>query len=497
MDFDFDDMPDPDQMKEETKTDVEFQAPYQVVSDLGLDDDGSAAQAARFTINKELPPPREKMRETPQTGFLQVELQTIKHMAKTVEEAEEKLLNTVQKGVSQDLADSGALEVEVRKNLAQLVFYAKSDKSCRTRVLQCLGKALQESCGKSASSKMSSCICWQMCELSHCLSFSDVEFYESMGETSPVVFVCGFNGSGIDDIRPISDRWASHYGAAAVVLSPFAGPERFEQLNTAYSQVIRLAAEGHPLVIHCISDGGYMLLKAFCEKWAAALEGTPQGVYDADGKCTVPSVDALKCVVLDSVGILDGDPRFVVPPPDWPGKDQGQPQTFPIGAAMGMKMVYTSCTLSMLKFYGLLKAANEEPMVSFDSCLDPTLMSERAAEGMGQVPLANSHFETQRGANILLGAPILMVFAMNDVMCSPPCIDLMANSIASQEGRSEKCGDAHPSAGKEVLGDNWDGVVFHALDKSTHGRHHEKHPDEYWRAIDQFAESALGMKSKS
>lgn len=242
-----------------------------------------AEAAASSQAHRDPSVQRCEIRPLPEKESVPVQLPA-KETKISLDTAEEKLANAVRQGALKN----------VQAALKELAMLAQSGES-RTRVVHVLAAQLREASGKD-SKPICVEICWNICSMAFSLSGQDIDFYPGQ-ESGPVVLVAGYAGSHIDDVRPVAERWATHYGAAVVTLSPctdWMGPQQ----AALYKKVISLLAEGRQLVIHTFSNGGFQPASNFLTRWFQDLKAKKEGI---------PPITALRCMILDSIAIGDWD----------------------------------------------------------------------------------------------------------------------------------------------------------------------------------------------
>eukprot|EP00747_Dinoflagellata_sp_TGD_P094725 gnl/TRDRNA2_/TRDRNA2_166220_c0_seq1.p1 gnl/TRDRNA2_/TRDRNA2_166220_c0~~gnl/TRDRNA2_/TRDRNA2_166220_c0_seq1.p1 ORF type:complete len:305 (-),score=47.17 gnl/TRDRNA2_/TRDRNA2_166220_c0_seq1:278-1171(-) len=188
----------------------------------------------------------------------------------------------------------------VSKDLLDLVHLAR-DAKVRQQVVCTIAEVVQKALG-SGSKEMAAEACWRLCEMSFASSLTDIKAYPSDSATGPVVVVCGYAGSHIDDVTPLAARWSTHYGAAVVVFSPcLVSGMREDQAEYVYDEVMKLlGTTGRPLVLHIFSNGGHGTALQLLTRWRNSVSRKPEAA---------PPLSSLRCVILDSVGYTGDDGR--------------------------------------------------------------------------------------------------------------------------------------------------------------------------------------------
>ena len=108
----------------------------------------------------------------------------------------------------------------------------------RKRVILFLANMLQ-SCSQNRWNLSARLICHQLCLVSWASSMVDVEYYDFTSEDSktPLVILCGFGGSHLDDLQPAIEQWTGRFGAAVLAFGP-AVVGREDMLDLIYSKLM-------------------------------------------------------------------------------------------------------------------------------------------------------------------------------------------------------------------------------------------------------------------
>lgn len=355
--------------------------------------------------------------------------------------------------------------------------YLARDVKLRKRIVLLLASLVKaaEDAGFSSASQEA---CWQLCEMSFSNSLQDVEFYPPSDPKGPVVLVAGYAGSHIDDLRPVAERWADRYGAGVVVLSPCANGMK-DQLEATYQKVMELLQEGRPLVLHTFSNGGLAPAKHVLSMWERALQ---------KGEGTVPPMTALKCAIIDSAGIDEGDMATA----RVPAKSYADVGWGPGTEQASLRRLFTSLGLAMLLHYGACASTTEAVGVAFGKAVMGCVDSGRAKQEMSRFPWV----PFDQVAAFWNQTPVLLVASSSDQIVPWEGTKHLAVHMSNMPGRKEALAELGPMVGAEVLGE--DGLGVHALwfQEDTyvpvaHAKHFINHSEEYWQAVDKLAAGSL------
>uniref|UniRef100_A0A7S4W3D2 Uncharacterized protein n=1 Tax=Alexandrium monilatum TaxID=311494 RepID=A0A7S4W3D2_9DINO len=367
------------------------------------------------------------------------------------------------------------------KNCILDMAYLARDVRFRKRVVLSLANLVKEA-QDAGFTAFSDEACWRLCEMSFSNSLQDVEVYPPSDPKGPAVLVAGYAGSHIDDLRPVAERWADRYGAGVVVLSPCATGMK-DQLEAAYQKVMELLQEGRSLILHTFSNGGLAPAKHILQMWEKALQKDGSGL---------PHVSALKCAIIDSAGIDEGDMAGArVPATSYADVGWG-----PGGEQMSLRRLFTSLGLAMLLHYGACASTTEAIGVSFGKAVLSCVDSGRAKQEMARFPW----IPFDQVASFWNRIPVLLVASSSDQIVPWEATKFLAQHMSSMPGRKEALAEQGPGAGAEVLGE--DGLGIHTLWFAeetyvpvAHAKHFINHTEEYWLAVDRLASAALPAAS--
>jgi len=362
------------------------------------------------------------------------------------------------------------------KNCILDLAYLARDRRYRKRVVLLLASLVKEAedAGHAAGCEEA---CWQLCEMSFSNSLQDVELYPPSDAQGPAVLVAGYAGSHIDDLRPVAERWAERYGAGVVVLSPCANGMK-DQLEAAYQKLMELVLQGRPLVLHTFSNGGLAPAKHVMAMWEKALQKGDRA----------PPVTALKCAIIDSAGIDEGDMAGA----RLPAKTYADVGWGPGTETAALRRLYTSLGLAMLLHYGACASTTEALGVSFGKAVLGCVDSGRAKQEMARFPWV----PFDQVAGFWNATPVLLVASSSDQIVNWEGSKFLAEHIRNMPGRKEALAERGPGAGAEVLGEDGLGVHTLFMQEDTyvptaHAKHFANHPEEYWAAVDALAGASL------
>ncbi|CAJ1413592.1 unnamed protein product, partial [Effrenium voratum] len=189
-------------------------------------------------------------------------------------------------------AENMSDEHSFKSTLEDLVYLAWRREN-RKRIVLFLA-SLMQSCVQASRTAAGEVICQLLRSVSWASSMVDIEFYSPKTSQSPLVLLCGFGGSHLDDLQPAIDHWTGH-GAAVLAFGP-ALLGREEMLDVIQGKLLQLAEEpARPVIFHCFSDGGFVMARCVLGLWDRTW---------SSGKTTISPLDRVKCLIMDSAGLL-------------------------------------------------------------------------------------------------------------------------------------------------------------------------------------------------
>lgn len=361
------------------------------------------------------------------------------------------------------------------KNCVLDLAYLARDVKWRKRVVLLLASLVKQAEDGGFSSEEA---CWALCEMSFSNSLQDVEFYPPSDAKAPCVLVAGYAGSHIDDLRPVAERWAERYGAGVVVLSPCANGMK-DQLEATYAKVMELLKEGRPLVLHTFSNGGLAPAKHVLAMWARALE---------KGDASTPPASLLRCAIIDSAGIDEGDMAGAARP----AKSYADVGWGPGSENMALRRLFTSLGLAMLLHYGACSATTEPLGVCFGKAVMSCVDGGRAKQEMSRFPWVPFDDVSAFWNTI----PILLVASSSDQIVHWDGTKHLAGHLAAMKGRQEALAAKGLEPGAPVLGEDGSGIhglwfLEETYVPVAHAKHFQNHATEYWEAVDRLASQSL------
>lgn len=422
------------------------------------------------------PGPKEALRPVPQPSNVKVVPAPKRASVRNVKDP----ITKIEDRLRARLKPSGVLTEQavkaVRSDCLDLMYLAR-DAKMREKVVRFLASLVKDA-EEAGVDELGLEACCRLIEMSYSLSFQDVQLYPAATESDPVVLVCSFAGSHIDDVRPLCARWATHYSASVLVCAPACEDgQRRDQLEALYGELQSQLRGERPLIIHAFSNGGFSTASQVLLRWSKSL---------AAGRPGTAPAKLLRGLVLDSVGAVAAPGLSELFRPF----DGAEPAEASAPADTGSSdfavNVWLGCGFALLRKYGLCREVWEEPGPSFEAAARRAAQDERFLAEQAKKPGPGGE-----GMHLLHGVPTLMIASRMDFVVPFWASELMAAGIRGRKGRAKAVGDLHPSAAEELLGQ--DGVAIHFLEfhDSPHCRHFDRFPAEYAGAIDGFAPLCL------
>ena len=261
----------------------------------------------------------------------------------TLDELEQKAWAQVKETNSSMNSGKEALEDKmVRfKSTVQDLLHVAWKRENRKRVVLFLAKLL-EFCSKNNWTRAAQILCHQLCLVSWASSMVDVEYYpfRDDAETNPMVLLCGFGGSHLDDLQPAIEQWTKR-GAAVLAFGP-ALVGREDMLERIYEKLMEVLG-GHPVILHFFSDGGFGMARSLLGMWNESWQ---------HGQTRQSPAETIKCIISDGAGLLPHETTYIE---DIQG-GKGEPTTT-TNTALAF---FTGCGLNMLMTFGACQAFHEE-----------------------------------------------------------------------------------------------------------------------------------------
>lgn len=387
-----------------------------------------------------------------------------------IPELEKRMLAALPKAESQE-----KFMKQIKSDVSDMLYYAW-DRANRRRVIVFLASLLQKSVQASERSDLAIYLCWELCMISWASSLQDVQCYDT--DKGPVVLLCGFGGSHIDDIRAPAERWVTHYGAAAILMGPCVNGQA-DQLDVAYDKLMRLLAGGRRLIVHWFSDGGFNTARQLLARWVQGRSKAPDDT---------PSLELLCCIVSDSASLGNGETGLIrdgVPMPgyeDWHRDPRSKPML-----KQGMLGFFTGCGMNMLKHVGACNQIFEEPANSFAKAMPFCFDSDYVMEEVKKIPSARF----AEVVEVFRTTPILVIASENDAVVPMERSKLLADQFEAIPHRAESLAARFPAGDLGVLGESGLGVHRLWFDKSVHAKHFVTREKEYCEALDSFVPFCL------
>eukprot|EP00435_Cladocopium_sp_Y103_P023991 s2168_g5.t2 len=355
--------------------------------------------------------------------------------------------------------------------LEDMVFLAWRREN-RQRVLLFLGKQL-EFCSKTPHLKDAArIICEQLCLVSWASSMVDVEYYSFRDEQSPLVLLCGFGGSHLDDLQPAIEHWTEK-GFGVLAFGP-ARLGREDMLDLIHAKLLELCCR-RSVVVHLFSDGGFGFARALLSMWDESWR-KQQTQED-------PHL-ALKCIICDGAGLLPHEDVPIDPTEESPVEPVPADETQNSEALKKMTNTalafFTGCGLNMLMNFGACQAFHEEPANSFGKTLVQLANSGQLAGKLSSAP---------RGPllgiwRLLRGVPVLLIASQGDRVVP---LERSLSLVAWFKKLPERQLVGQRRKETAILGE--DGAAVHTLilEKALHCKAMTSHAVEYWEAVDDLA----------
>eukprot|EP00434_Breviolum_minutum_P036247 symbB.v1.2.032111.t3/scaffold3804.1/size50051/2 len=351
-------------------------------------------------------------------------------------------MDQLEQEVSQHLKDvekTGKDDWEAFQGLLEDLLHLAWRRENRQRVVLFLGKKLQ-SCSQNAALKDAArIICEHLCLVSWASSMVDVEYYRFRDSTSPLVLLCGFGGSHLDDLQPAIEHWTSK-GFGVLAFGP-ARVGREDMLDLIHSKLLEL----------CVG----------------------RSVVES------PSI-ALKCIIADGAGLLPHEDVEIDPldkdplEPVQVDSDDAQVQKNLMHTALAF---FTGCGLNMLMNFGACQAFHEEPANSFGKTLVMLGNSGQLTAKLTGAP---------RGPLVslwplLTSMPTLLVASKGDRVVPLERSTALEKWLKKLPERQVAISERWTN--EDILGDGT-AVKTLILEKALHCKAMISHAAEYWEAID-------------
>ncbi|CAK9010530.1 unnamed protein product [Durusdinium trenchii] len=373
----------------------------------------------------------------------------------TLDELEQKAWAQVKETNSSMNSGKEALEDKmVRfKSTVQDLLHVAWKRENRKRVVLFLAKLL-EFCSKNNWTRAAQILCHQLCLVSWASSMVDVEYYpfRDDAETNPMVLLCGFGGSHLDDLQPAIEQWTKR-GAAVLAFGP-ALVGREDMLERIYEKLMEVLG-GHPVILHFFSDGGFGMARSLLGMWNESWQ---------HGQTRQSPAETIKCIISDGAGLLPHETTYIE---DIQG-GKGEPTTT-TNTALAF---FTGCGLNMLMTFGACQAFHEEPANSFGKTLIAWSNSGDLAHELTSAP---------RGPLASLAAiwcsPMLIVASRGDKVVPLERSLLLESWLRNLPTRQSL------QEGKERDETRLYTLI---LEKALHCRAMATHAEEYWEAVDNL-----------
>ncbi|CAE7565727.1 unnamed protein product [Symbiodinium natans] len=304
----------------------------------------------------------------------------------------------------------------------------------------------------------------------------DVEYYTFRDSESPIVVLCGFGGSHLDDLQPAIEHW-TQAGAAVLAFGP-ARVGRDDMLDLIFEKLISVL-EDRPVILHFFSDGGFGMARSLLGKWDNSWQ---------KGDVRQAPAESIKCMISDGAGLLLHEIISV----DEDSKDDSEPTGPSRSDSDADKSTtdnalafFTGCGLNMLMTFGACQAFHEEPANSFGKTLIAAANARKLGGELASAP---------RGPmlsiwRLLREIPTLIVASRSDKVVPLERSQNMAKWLRELPNRvlaqAERWRDA------TILGPDGTAVRTLTLEKALHCRGMVSHAAEYWEAVDGLVTSCL------
>ncbi|CAL1168688.1 unnamed protein product [Cladocopium goreaui] len=382
-------------------------------------------------------------------------------------------LDDLEQGVLKHLEGNPSAASKQFQGLLEDMLFLAWRRENRQRVLLFLGKQLEFCSKKPQLKEAARIICEELCLVSWASSMVDVEYYSFRDEQSPLVLLCGFGGSHLDDLQPAIEHWTEK-GFGVLAFGP-ARLGREDMLDLIHAKLLELS-RGRSVFVHLFSDGGFGFARALLSMWDESWR-KQQTQED-------PHL-ALKCIICDGAGLL---PHEDVPidPTDESPVEPLQPEA--TGNSEALKQMtftalafFTGCGLNMLMNFGACQAFHEEPANSFGKTLVESANSGQLAGKLSSAP---------RGPllgiwRLLREVPVLLIASKGDRVVP---LERSLSLVTWFRKLPER---------QLVQGQRWketsileeDGMAVHTLilEKALHCKAMTSHAVEYWEAVDDLA----------